>query len=90
MFYKLSLFFLSLFLFSCSNKIVKLNTSPIEPREFSQIDTNKDSKISLKEFEIASSGNGGLDALGPSIAFASILFLIILFCFWGRRVSIKK
>tara|TARA_B100001094_G_C18185464_1_gene803524 strand:- start:3468 stop:3740 length:273 start_codon:yes stop_codon:yes gene_type:complete len=89
MLYKLSLIFFSLFLLSCSNKIVKINPSS-KHQEFSQIDTNEDSKISPKEFELASSADGAIDALGPSMAFVLILFLIILFCFLARRVSFKN
>ena len=88
MFFKISLVFFTLLGFSCSSKNVTLNTP--KPQEFSQIDINKDSKISIEEFNLASHGNGELDPVGPSVAFAVILFLIILFCFMARRVSKKQ
>ena len=84
-FYKIILFLFSFSFFSCVSKTSKINSNG--PKKFNKIDLDKDKSISPEEFEIASSASSVIDGFGPSIAFAAILFLIILFCFLAKRVN---
>ena len=84
-FYKLLLFSFLFSFFSCVSKTSKINHP--SPKKFNKIDLNKDKNISPEEFEIASGASSVIDGFGPSIAFATILFLIILFCFLAKRVN---
>ncbi len=70
------------------SKTSSLNSA--RPQQFNKMDLNKDKNISPEEFELASGASSVIDGFGPSIAFASILFLIILFCFLAKRASLKN
>ena len=91
MFFKLILFFLSLFCFSCSSKFksfIKNDTAySIENVEFDSIDLNNDGNITKLEFK-ESKQNNHIDTTTPMVWFGVIMGITFILLFFSRSKSV--